>query len=142
LHGRLWTAERQKRHGLQQSAACVLCDQADEFANHLLASCVFVREIWHWLLARVGFLHLCPDANSSLVDWWLQARAQAPNPFRRGFDTLVLLVSWEVWKERNRRMFENLSRTPAEVLALIRNEGDSWIAAGFRSLAPLFAFGA
>jgi len=28
----------------------------------------------------------------------------------------------------------------AEVLALIRDEGDSWIAAGYRTLAPLFAF--
>jgi hypothetical protein len=73
------------------------------------------------------------------VNWWLQARTLVPNAFRRGFDSLVLLVSWEVWKERNRRTFNGNSRTPAHLLALIRDEGDSWIASGFRSLAPLFA---
>lgn len=142
LHGRLWTAECRKRHGLQQNAECALCDQDDESTDHLLASCVFVREVWYRLLAKVGFQHLCPGNDSSLVDWWLQARAQVPNPFRRGFDTLILLASWEVWKERNRRTFDNLSKPPAEVISLIRDEGDSWIVAGFKTLAPLFASGA
>lgn len=30
LHGRLWTRERRKRHGLQLDAACALCNQLDE----------------------------------------------------------------------------------------------------------------
>jgi hypothetical protein len=51
----------------------------------------------------------------------------------------VLLVSWEIWKERNRRTFDGNSRTPTDLLALIHDEGDSRIAAGFRSLTPLFA---
>lgn len=32
-------------------------------------------------------------------------------------------------------------KTPSDVLSLIHDEGESWIAAGFRSLASLFAFG-
>lgn len=139
LHGRLWMVERRKRHDLQQDAACALCDQANESIDHLLASCVFSLEVWHRLFMRVGFQHLCPASDSSLVDWWQLARAQVPNPFRRGFDTLILLVSWELWKECNRRTFNGITKSPAEVLATIGEEGDSWIAAGFRSLVPLFA---
>lgn len=45
IHGRLWTAERRKRHGLQPDATCALCDQEDETYNHLLLSCVFTREV-------------------------------------------------------------------------------------------------
>ena len=74
-----------------------------------------------------------------MADWWQQTRTAVPEIFRRGFDSLVLLVSLEVWKEHNRRTFDNNTKTPAQVLALIREEADSWIAAGFRSLAPLFA---
>jgi hypothetical protein len=62
-----------------------------------------------------------------------------PKTFRRGFDSLVLLVSWEVWKERNKRTFDNISKTSVQLLSQIHDEGDSWIAASFRSLAPLFA---
>ena len=36
LHGRLWTAEQRKRHGLQLDVACTLCDQLDETTDHLL----------------------------------------------------------------------------------------------------------
>jgi hypothetical protein len=43
LHGRLWTAEHMKRHGLQMNVLCALCNQLDETTGHLLCSCVFAR---------------------------------------------------------------------------------------------------
>jgi len=135
LLGRLWTAERRMCHGLQLSTDCVLCAQRTEATDHLLASCVFTREIWHRLLARVGFQHLCPSDESVLLDWWQQERMRVPESFRRGFDSLVLLVSWEVWKERNRRTFDSSCKTPTELVSLIRHEANDWIAVGFRSLA-------
>ena len=70
----------------------------------------------------MGFQHLRPNDDSSLVDWWQQAWVEVPESFRRGFDSLVLLVSWEVWKERNRRTFDGNNKTPAQVLALIRDD--------------------
>ena len=45
LHGRLWTAERRRRHGLQTEAACALCSQHDETVDHLLIACVFSRDV-------------------------------------------------------------------------------------------------
>jgi hypothetical protein len=93
LHGRLWTAERRMRHRLQQHADCALCGQCDETTDHLLSACVFTREVWYRLLLRVGFVHLCPTADSYLTDWWLSARVDVPEAFRRGFDSLVLLIS-------------------------------------------------
>ena len=65
--------------------------------------------------------------------WWLSSG------FRKGFDSLVLLVSWETWKERNRRTFGGAPSSVAQVLQGIQQEGAEWVSAGFRSLAPLFA---
>jgi len=62
-----------------------------------------------------------------------------PEILKRGFDSLILLVCWVVWKEGNRRTFDNDARSPAQVFAIICEEADSWIAAGYRSLAALFA---
>ena len=90
----------------------------------------------------MGFQHLRPNDDSSLVDWWQQAWVEVPESFRHGFDSLVFFVSWDVWKERNRRTFDSNSKTPAQVLALIHEEGDSWIAVGFQSLVSLFAVAA
>ena len=94
LHGRLWTVERRKCHGLQAHVVCMLCDQDDETTDHLLASCPFTREVWMRLLASTGLQHLGPRIDSTMADWWLQTRADFPEMFRRGFDSLILLVSW------------------------------------------------
>jgi hypothetical protein len=96
LHGRLCTADRRKRHGLQPEAICALCDQADETTDHLLSSCPFTREVWARLLARVGLQHLVPESTATLADWWLQMRHDIPDSHRRAFDSLVLLVAWVI----------------------------------------------
>jgi hypothetical protein len=106
LHNRLWTAERRLRHGLQQDDACALCDQHNEFVSHLLCSCVYTREVWSRLLASMGSPAAPPHQDSALLQWWLHERASLPEALRRSFDSLVLLVSWCTWKERNRRTFD------------------------------------
>jgi hypothetical protein len=58
---------------------------------------------------------------------------------RRSFDSLVLLVSWILWKERNHRTFDRKSRSTTELLQAIFEEADAWIVAGFRDLALLTA---
>jgi hypothetical protein len=74
LHGRLWTTERRKRHGLQPGAVCVLCDQLDETTDHLLCSCVYTRKVWSRLLSAMGSPTAPPQQASTLLDWWLHAR--------------------------------------------------------------------
>lgn len=139
LHGRLWMVEHRARHGLQQNDECALCDQAAETTDHLLCSCVFAREVWHRVLQAFALQRLCPAGDRRLPEWWMQARNELPRTLRRPFDFLVLLVAWALWKERNRRTFDNLSKNPSEVLALIREEGEEWAAAGCGGLGILLA---
>lgn len=127
LHGRLWTADRRKRHGLQQDAACALCAQDDETTDHLLVSCVFARETWHrvLLLQPVGLQSLAPQHDAVLVDWWQQTRKTLPKAARRPFDSAVLLTSCCSWKERNRRTFDAAPKTIQQLLNLIIEEADA-----------------
>jgi hypothetical protein len=106
LHCRLWTAERRKHHGLQPEVACALCDQLDETTDHLLCSCVYTREVWSRLMSAMGSPAAPPQQASTFLDWWLHRRASLPKALRRSFDSLVLLVSWCLWKERNCRTFD------------------------------------
>ncbi|XP_066323044.1 sulfate transporter 2.1-like [Miscanthus floridulus] len=107
LHGCLWTAEHRKRHGLQLEANYALCDQDDKTTDHLLASCSFTREVWVRLLVTAGLQQLGPRHDSTVAaqqlghamtqtvaNWWMQTRVAFPQTFRRGFDSLVLLISW------------------------------------------------
>lgn len=83
--------------------------------------------------------HLGSSHESCLADWWQQTRFVVLGILKRGFDSLVLLVSRAVWMERNRRTFDNDAKTPAQVFDLICEEANSGITAGYRSLAALFA---
>jgi len=135
IHDRCWTAARRKRHGLQDDDTCVLCAQSSETIDHLLTTCPFSREIWFNILRKLGWERLTPDMHTlNFPSWWLDARKQVPKAGRRGFDSLVILVSWIVWKERNDRTFDRCVRTIDEVVRRALDEILAWSLAGFRQL--------
>ena len=99
--------------------------------DHLLASCVVARQVWHRLLHSIGLQSLVPQPTSILCDWWQRARKLAPKA--------VLLITWNLWKERNRRTFDGVSRTSAQLCNIILEEVNAWVGAGFSSLSSLLA---
>jgi hypothetical protein len=54
-------------------------------------------------------------------------------------DSLVILVAWCTWKERNLRVFQGQARSPATLVVAIAEEADRWSLAGFSQLAALWA---
>jgi hypothetical protein len=56
-----------------------------------------------------------------------------------GFDALVILVTWCLWKERNRRVFYGVSRTAPQIVDMVMEEADRWSLADFSHLAALWA---
>jgi hypothetical protein len=95
---------------------------------------VFTRELWVRLLSPAGFLHLAPLQDSTLADWWLLACEEVPADGRRAFDLLVLVTSWTVWKERNKRTFDGVARTTSQVVDAITTELDDYVASGYRGI--------
>ena len=89
------------RHGLQEQ----------ELAQHLVARCVLPREVLYRVLAPLDLDRLVPQARTSVVDWWLNNQGQLGQQCRKGFDTLLILGAWCLWKERNRRVFDNVAVT-------------------------------
>lgn len=141
LHGRLWTAERRRRHGLQDSDTCALCDQDVESITHLVLGCVFSRELWFLLLSPLGLLPLMPipGGEQGLGSWWLDQRERLDHSNRSAYDSMLILLAWTVWKERNNRVFDRASRSPTQLFAVIVAEVEDWISAGFVALSPAWA---
>jgi hypothetical protein len=55
---------------------------------------------------KLGYRYLEPQANGELENWW-QSRDIVQKRDRRKFDTLVILLSWMIWKQWNARVFGN-----------------------------------
>ena len=139
LHERCWTAARRKRHGLQDEDLCVLCAQSSETIDHLLTTCPFSREIWFKILCKIRWERVTPSMLTfNFSSWWTDARKQIPKAGRRGFDSLVILVCWIIWKERNDRTFDRCVRMIDDALLHILDEITAWSLAGFRQLESLF----
>ncbi|CAN6359861.1 unnamed protein product [Urochloa humidicola] len=134
---RLWTAERRHRHGLQDPSCCKLCDQDLETSGHLFVSCSYTRQVWH-AVSQVTSTALPAALPQQLLDWWLLLRAGHHNLKQKGLDSMVMLISWSVWKERNSRTFDTRpERTVAQLVDIILEEGHHWTLAGAKHLAAV-----
>jgi len=135
LHDRCWTAERRKRHNLQDNDSCILCAQESESIAHLLVGCSFTREVWYHILLRLRWHALTPDRQCfDLADWWTSVRKRLQKTDRRCFDSLVILTSWFIWNERNRRTFDNGVKTVVQLISAVQEEALNWMLAGFKQL--------
>ena len=139
LHDRCWTTARSKRHGLQDDDLCVLCAQSSETIDHLLTTCPFSREVWFKILRKIGWDRVTPSTLTfNFPSWWTDARKQIPKVGRRGFNSLVILVCWIIWKERNDRTFDHCVRTIDDIVLRVLDEIKAWSLMGFRHLEAAF----
>jgi hypothetical protein len=75
-------------------------------------------------------------ANLDLLAWWnMMANGRMPN--RKAMASITLLVSWEVWSERNARVFPTKYAPANVVFGKIRKEARMWELAGARRLGDL-----
>jgi hypothetical protein len=58
----------------------------------------------------------------SIIPWWEEATAKVPKTERRRFNGLVIYTFWNLWKERNRRIFNNKMETVLQVAARIKED--------------------
>ena len=113
-HHQRWSSSRGWRstagfgHGRPQEApwtvACVRSvdsSRKPQTTAHLLLACVFVREeVWWRALHSTSicstWLH---QGMISFDNWWLRERSRIPASLSRAFDSLILLITWSLWKE-------------------------------------------
>jgi hypothetical protein len=63
--------------------------------------------------------------------------AEGARPQRKGLASLVLLTVWEIWKERNARVFRHKLSPTFVILDKIKCEARLWVLAGAKRLGEL-----
>jgi len=64
-------------------------------------------EVWTQQLVRP------PENGLEIVDWWQKELAQLPKQTRKPKAAMMIYCAWNLWKERNRRVFEQKQKAPA-----------------------------
>ena len=137
VQNRLWTSDRHAIRGWPHQPLCQLCRCHPETGRHLLFECRYSKRIWSeasiWLHCP-SIMQSQASSKPTILDYWKDVVAM-PSPSRKGMKTAVILITWEIWKERNARIFNNKYTTPSATFQRIKTESKNWILAGAKMLA-------
>ncbi|WVZ79506.1 hypothetical protein U9M48_027078, partial [Paspalum notatum var. saurae] len=133
IQNRIWTSDRLQARGWANPGQCPLCRHTTESIVHLFVECRFARRIWREISCWTAILGLDPTTwghSDNLHHCGIPIRIQ------KGLRTLMILC-WEIWKERNNRVFGRAEAPFAGVLGKIKDEARLWSLAGAKGLRTL-----
>ena len=139
---RVWTSDRLATRGWPRNDVCPLCRREHETAHHLLADCRYTKRIWSLIATWIAWPQVNPNCwqTTSLVGNWWRMMATTPGVPTKALRSLLLLVNWEIWKERNARTFTRKELLVTNLFFKIKEEAHSWGLAGAKYLAALLTF--
>ena len=108
---------------------------------HILFECRYSRRIWQAAASWLSCPSLVQDIGAgrpTVLDYW-KAAAKSTTAHPKGLKSAITLIAWEIWKERNARVFNNTFSMPSTLIQKIKDEGKDWILAGDKSLAEIVA---
>ncbi|KAM3244770.1 hypothetical protein ACQJBY_056229 [Aegilops geniculata] len=72
----------------------------------------------------------------SVKEWWRNI-ASGRSQSRRALLSLMLLISWEIWKERNARVFRSTAIPVGVLVTRVKAEASLWCLAGAKYLCNI-----
>jgi hypothetical protein len=71
-------------------------------------------------------------------EWWREAESRVPKLQKKGFNSIVILVAWWLWKHRNACVFDGASPNSNIVLQHIYQDAHMWGMAGAADIRRLW----
>ena len=71
-----------------------------------------------------------------LADWWKKSWRKIPK-HKKGFNSLIILGAWILWKHRNTCVFDGVAPNLQRALQEFKDERQLWLVAGAKGLAAL-----
>jgi hypothetical protein len=139
LQNKVWTSDRLMRRGWPNCGPCQLCKREPESAAHLIFKCRYSMRVWNGLKEWLGLADFDTSLwnnYNTLPEWWC-AISGGNGRRRKGLTSLLLLTAWELWNERNARVFRNVASMPMVVTSNIKSSAALWGIAGAKYLSAL-----
>ena len=89
------------------------------------------------MISWLGLQEVVPTqwADLQSVKVWWDVVAHKKGHSRKAMTSLAMLVSWEIWQERNARVFRNVASTAQMVIMKIKSETRMWSLARAKALS-------
>lgn len=105
-----------------------------ETAIHLCLQCSFSKQVWHLVSVWTDGQMCTPtDEQQDLQVWWSIALQALNKQHRQSKVAIIIITAWNIWNERNRRVFQQLTLRLEQVFQRVQEE----VAIGRRARASL-----
>ncbi|KAL6641391.1 hypothetical protein ACP70R_019572 [Stipagrostis hirtigluma subsp. patula] len=117
LHNKANTAEILAIKNWPHNDYCMLCTCMFETTDHLFRDCVFTEALWDRICTVLHLPQLAGTrAQSKDLQQWVHSLVTgASKQDKRRFMGILLYLWWEIWKERNRRIFNQVEESYLKV---------------------------
>jgi hypothetical protein len=108
-HNRVLTTDNLMRKGFHGPSRCSLCLGNEENAQHIMLECNFALEVWGEVLSHWSVDTTLPSSIFDLhANWLHRYPGQLPNNncFKAAWLVLPKITCWQIWLERNSRIFQ------------------------------------
>jgi hypothetical protein len=131
---RVLTADKLLLRHWENDYFCPLCRRNLETAEHLLTECPFSLKVWSHVANQLNLPALNPETwprdQRNVQSWYRMMVGEKSKESRKIIFPLTNLICWEIWKERNRRIF-NKKELPVQVfIPKVMGEIELWRIAG------------
>ena len=100
--GKVLTLDRLQKRGWQLLNRCFLCGSKDENVNHLLIHCTVAKVLWEIVFGLFSAQWVFPETVKEVL---LSSGSFVGKKRKKIWRSILLFISWTVWKERNRLAF-------------------------------------
>ena len=113
LHPEILTPNNLSKRNWLHDPICKLCKFNPETLSHLCKDYIFIKEVWS--IVRNWF-NLSQLQNISQKSLFTNTRKKCREKFdkahKASFDGILIYVWWNIWKEQNRRTFQQQELQP------------------------------
>jgi hypothetical protein len=100
-----------------------MCCCDGETVDHLLLHCAFARVLWNFVFKAFGIQWVLPQRVVDLLFEWRNWFGKHQSSV---WNLVPLCLMWSVWRERNARTFEDMSRSADQLLEIFVNFLYDW----------------
>jgi hypothetical protein len=117
------TADNMMKKHWSCEPTCALCSSLIESTEHILSKCNYTEAVWDIMAHRFN-LPQCATLNAKpqLADWIRALSSSGTLKERKAKMGILFMFWWAIWKERNRRIFDNKELSAIQLADLIVEE--------------------
>jgi hypothetical protein len=122
LQDRLPTADRIIGRGGQANPTCRLCKAGVESSFHMMAACSSSLQVWDQIAQHNSFQMVQTPAQPGLLTTWWKNLSQAGQAQPKEHLQAIIYTTWNLWKERCRRVLYHKEFSVDQLVAIIKND--------------------